>query len=61
MDFLPKHDSDTNKAEYVVTFIGEWIPVGIGDYRITAVIGNDKVYSMILEVNGGGRVKYKIT
>ena len=45
----------------MVTFIGEWIPVGMGDCGFIAVIGNNKVHSMILEVNGGGRVKHKVT
>lgn len=48
------------KAEYMVTLLVGGHLWGWKTGVIT-VTGNDKVYSMILEVNGGGRVKYKIT
>lgn len=61
--FLPKHDSDSDKGESRVCgyIFGVWTPVGMGDYGVITVLGNGKVYSRILEVNGGERMKYKIT
>lgn len=54
-------DADRRESRVYGYTFGGLTPVGVEDCGVITVTGNDKVYSMILEVNDGGRVKYKIT